>query len=302
LSRRWGCACLLVLLFLASIAGPGAAQSGFGFLPGHVPAGSPVYNPSNGHWYQAVQFSPGVTWYQARAAAVALTQSGYPGHLIAITSAEEQLFVERYLPVARELYWWTGAYQDTSAPDYREPNGGWRWVTGEPFRYTNWYPRQPDNDGSGENVLEFDAKLGNLWNDFPDWRPVSGYLVEYEPISPPTGGGAAQVTLSPTQVFGGQPAVGQVVLAQPAGPGGEVVTLSSSNPAAAVTPATVTVPAGSSFASFPIVTFSVGTPTAATISAACVGFSGSATLTVLPAPGSPLLPTGHYGSPRSTTP
>jgi hypothetical protein len=297
LSTRWGCAVLRVLLFLVGITGPVAAQSGLGLPPGHVPAGAPVFNPANGHWYQAVQAPAGLTWYQARAASLALTHSGYPGHLITITSAAEQLFIERSLPVARELYWWTGAYQDTSAPDYREPDGGWRWVTGEPFVYTNWYPRQPDNDGSGENVLEFDAKLGNLWNDFPDWRPVSGYLVEFEPLTPPAGGSTAQVVVSPTSVVGGQTAVGQVILTQPAGPGGEVVTLSSSNHAAAVTPATVTVPAGSSSASFPIITFSVGTATAVTISAACVGFSGSATLTVLPTSGSPLLPPGHYGSP-----
>ena len=32
--------------------------------------------------------------------------------------------------------WWLGGYQDTSTPDYREPGGGWRWVTGEPWGYT----------------------------------------------------------------------------------------------------------------------------------------------------------------------
>ena len=31
---------------------------------------------------------------------------------------------------------WLGGYQDTSTPDYREPGGGWRWVTGEPWGYT----------------------------------------------------------------------------------------------------------------------------------------------------------------------
>src|SRR5439155_17323152 len=115
-------------------------------------ASVPVYNPANGHWYQAVQSPSGLSWYQAQAAAVALTYGGYPGHLLTITSADEQAFIERSLPVARELYWWVGAYQDKTAPDYGEPGGGWRWVTGEPFFYSHWYPGEPNNDGTCEDA------------------------------------------------------------------------------------------------------------------------------------------------------
>jgi hypothetical protein len=30
---------------------------------------------------------------------------------------------------------WIGGYQDSNAS---EPEGGWNWVTGEPWIYTNW--------------------------------------------------------------------------------------------------------------------------------------------------------------------
>src|SRR5947199_8078810 len=118
-----------------------------------------------------------------------------------------------------------GPYQDKTAPDYSEPGGGWRWVTGEPWGgYTHWYPRQPDNDGNvhdpdGENVLEFDAKLGNLWNDFPVHLLIGGYIVEYEPPFFTGSPSIAQLLLVPNPVVGGQNSTGQVVLSQLAGPG-----------------------------------------------------------------------------------
>lgn len=72
-----------------------------------------------------------------------------------------------------------------------------------------------------------------------------------------------------------------MILALPAGLGGVVVTLSSSNPAAAVVPATVTVPTGANSFAFPIVTFSVASATEATITASYAGGVTSLTLQVL---------------------
>jgi CARDB len=66
--------------------------------------------------------------------------------------------------------------------------------------------------------------------------------------------------------------------------GGAVVTLSSSNPAAARVPASVTVPAGQGFAAFNVTTFSVAADTAVTITGT-YGVSQTATITVLAAPG-----------------
>ncbi len=75
------------------------------------------------------------------------------GHLVTITSPAEDDFVVRLLNDAR--YWyaapdtgfmrgpWIGAVQLEGA---REPDGGWRWVTGEPLLYSNWRNDEP-NDG-----------------------------------------------------------------------------------------------------------------------------------------------------------
>jgi hypothetical protein len=74
-------------------------------------------------------------------------------------------------------------------------------------------------------------------------------------------------------VVGGTPAVGTVTLTGPAPSGGTQVALSSDNPAAATVSASVTVPAGSSSASFPVSTNVVPNPQSALI----IGTAGGAT-------------------------
>src|SRR5438034_777526 len=72
-----------------------------------------------------------------------------------------------------------------------------------------------------------------------------------------------------------------------AGIGGVIVTLTSSNPAAAAVPAVVTVPFGSLTVAFPIITFPVAATTPVTISALSPLGTASATLLVS-SPGQPL--------------
>src|SRR5436190_1664463 len=106
---------------------------------------SPVYNPANGHWYWAVRVgSDFLDWPTARAAAEESSYAGYRGHLAVITSDDEQQFIATHLPVQNSLFWWMGTYQDKTAPDYHEPDAGWRWVTGEPWgAYTHWSSGRP---------------------------------------------------------------------------------------------------------------------------------------------------------------
>jgi Domain of unknown function (DUF4082)/Bacterial Ig-like domain (group 2)/Bacterial Ig domain len=97
------------------------------------------------------------------------------------------------------------------------------------------------------------------------------------------------LSLSASNVVSGSTVQGTVTLGQPAASGGVAVSLSSSNPAAASVPSTVTVPAGQFSASFTVTSFGVTVPTSVTISGTFVATS-SATLTVTqalpPAPGS----------------
>src|SRR4051812_23657361 len=98
---------LSLLLLLIGLTRPAAAQS------------EPVFNAANGHWYQAVLAPGGVAWGDAHTAAQALSYAGYPGHLVTITSTEENTFLLDHLPIPRVDQWWIGAYQDRSAADYR---------------------------------------------------------------------------------------------------------------------------------------------------------------------------------------
>jgi hypothetical protein len=75
-------------------------------------------------------------------------------------------------------------------------------------------------------------------------------------VAPPDAGGPtpSDVSVLPGIVTGGTPATGIVTLNRPAPPGGTAVALSSTHPAVAGVPASVTVTAGSKTASFAITT------------------------------------------------
>lgn len=90
------------------------------------------------------------------------------------------------------------------------------------------------------------------------------------------------LTLTPATVAGGcGSSTGKVTLTGKAPTGGLVVPLANGNPAAAV-PASVTVPAGASSATFPISTTTVATTQSGPVSASFGGGTKSATLTVRP--------------------
>lgn len=141
----------------------------------------------NGHYYRAVSVPGGITWFDARDAAIA--QGGY---LASITSSAENAFVFSLIDAPE--YWvhfddgwtsgpWLGGFQPEGTP---EPSDGWTWLSGESFIYTNWRVGQPDNDHGGEDYLQFTAGRqteplrNSYWNDImPDYPgTVVGYVVE----------------------------------------------------------------------------------------------------------------------------
>ncbi len=151
-----------------------------------------VLNPENGHYYQFIAGS--LNWSQANSAAQARQFMGNQGYLATITGASENTFIKNNFgsnfpgsfsvaPV------WFGAIQPPGSP---EPGGGWGWVTGEAWTYTNWGPGEPNNNtvAGPENVME--VRNDGLWNDTAQTRTGSGYVVEfgpaYEPVPPPHGG------------------------------------------------------------------------------------------------------------------
>jgi hypothetical protein len=151
------------------------------FLPSAAQA-QPVQWISNGHRYDLVD-DAAINWLEANAIANGKQFNGLKGHLVTITSeAENQFLVDNFGANLRDR--WIGGFQAEGAP---EPNGGWTWVTGEVWQYTNWDPVEPNNAYGNENALIFTAE-GALWNDKDasdnaHWIP--GYVIEYCSVSKP---------------------------------------------------------------------------------------------------------------------
>ncbi len=98
-------------------------------------------------------------------------------------------------------------------------------------------------------------------------------------VGPPT---LSTVTSSPTSVLGGSSSQGAVTLSGEAPSGGADVSLNSSTSSTATVPASVTVPAGSTSATFTITTYPVTGSTPVIITAVYGGVTKTAALTVTP--------------------
>ncbi len=149
-------------------------------------ANCPNYYSTTGHCYVPVLVPGGITWDNAKAAAESVG-----GYLATVTSAGENDFVYS-LVSGNSAFWntkygpWLGGYQPEGSP---EPNGGWTWVTGEPWSYTNWESGEPNNFANIEHVLHYSN--GNQWNDASSSRPnIYGYIIEFDndTCTPPPSG------------------------------------------------------------------------------------------------------------------
>ena len=140
----------------------------------------------NGHYYEVVDTEE-VTWDVAKAHAEAKLFMGYYGHLVTITSAEEQQFVAGLLSPSGDGEIWLGGYQPQGSP---EPDGGWIWVTGETWSYQNWdqiVDQEPNDSGQAEDHLAmwiWDLRYP-YWNDVGGYTNSNPYIVEY-PIPEPS--------------------------------------------------------------------------------------------------------------------
>lgn len=141
----------------------------------------------NGIDYLAVPTPEGITWSQARLAALAMG-----GDLASPTSASENDFV--FSLVDSPAYWrtfrpgflagtWLGGYQPNSQC---EPACNWQWVSGEPWAFTAWAFGEPNNlqdEGRVEDRLimwSTGGQRSSRWNDWSNFAPYLGgsYVVE----------------------------------------------------------------------------------------------------------------------------
>lgn len=150
---------------------------------------APIQWPDNGHWYEAVA-APGITWDAANVAAMTSVFMGMTGHLATITSGGENIFISGLSPNPGTFI--LGGFQDPLATTI---DGGWNWVTAEPFVFTNWGLAEPNDGANGSEALGpgdedrlhfqevgFVNANGMTWNDYAGGS-VAGYVVEFEGIT-----------------------------------------------------------------------------------------------------------------------
>lgn len=164
-------------------------------------AAIPILCPYTGHYYEAIAGK--YDWDVAKSLAEGLSYNGVKGHLAAINSQSENDWIwtniwqsqASQVSTWRPTSYWLGGFQD---PQGSEPAGGWQWVTGEPWSYTNWNSGEP-NDSNGnieEDAINFAWASGaGAWNDismdsdnsrYGGTTHYKGYIVEYpvpEPMS-----------------------------------------------------------------------------------------------------------------------
>ena len=98
----------------------------------------------NGHKYKLI--TEEMSWDDAEAYCISLG-----GHLVTITSAEENSFVQSLISTSTMI----------GLSDAAE-EGAWEWITGESLTYTNWAENEPNNQSNEDYVL---MQVKGTWND-----------------------------------------------------------------------------------------------------------------------------------------
>lgn len=138
------------------------------------------------------QSERGYLWPVAKDIAHYIGSTSVNGHLVTITSEEENSFVLSHKGSGVEP--WIGLY----SPD---KNGVLKWVTGEALTYTKWTPGEPNNyGGNSRNIVEPYGQMYNsgTWNDqrsatFPCIAEFDEPLIRYRQISGPVNGSSQSV-------------------------------------------------------------------------------------------------------------
>ena len=159
------------------------------------------------HWYEAIYLPEGgINWVQAKALA---EQAG--GYLVTLHSEEENTFMFNLIKDEKFWFKWDethnyvmngpfiGAFQPAGS---LEPDGGWKWVTGEEWTYSNWCqdgvegdrdprPNNQPNDATGNQNVAAYGEINDpvsYWGDFPQQLgtydspfpgAAYGFIIEY---------------------------------------------------------------------------------------------------------------------------
>lgn len=124
----------------------------------------------DGHHYEIVPTTTG-SWIDASNQAAASTYLESPGHLVTITSAEENAFVNGLVPAAGGSGY-IGLHDQVN-------EGTFTWVTGELVSYTAWEPGEPNNfEGVEDCAIQYPH---GSWNDTGcTYQAASHFVIEYD--------------------------------------------------------------------------------------------------------------------------
>ncbi len=147
---------------------------------------SPYVDPSSGHVYARIDldltFDATIKYCEEKG-----------GHLMTITSEEEQALAEAMIAKGSRFWYLFGLVQK---PGSIEPNQGFEWVTGEAVDFTRWHqengsdtePSDVSGTGQHENqVLMLNLTGNEVWK-LGDWNDMNlveqvgeyGFLCEWE--------------------------------------------------------------------------------------------------------------------------
>jgi hypothetical protein len=202
LSARPGSPCRCAFLAIAVVACPAAALA--------QPVQWTLSSGGDGNYYEIVVQSSPISWTTARDAAESRTFMDHTGVLASAFYQRKDLFIRQlalstpgaFPPVSGGNSGpWLGGIQLPGSP---EPAGGFTWINGDPWSYTNWFRGEPNN-GAGDVPHEEAVQLfyqgamdvSNVqWNDLSSgddtFWPVHAYVVEYRIPAP---SGAAPLAL-----------------------------------------------------------------------------------------------------------
>jgi len=154
------------------------------------PAGA-AYDPANGHLYQVVTPSPGLSWDDAKAAAASTTFQGEAGYLATITDDREQSLVATVtagpawiggnrLPSSRTWAWATGP--EAGTPFWTPACGAGaqgQCSATNPLTFSMWAPGEPRSFANATVTTFLGGSGGGLWSASTTAATPPSYVVEF---------------------------------------------------------------------------------------------------------------------------
>jgi alpha-tubulin suppressor-like RCC1 family protein len=118
------------------------------------------FNPDTNHFYALVDNK---TLYEAEFIA-----NKFEGHVVTVNDLNESSWLATtfasYIGGGPHIV--LGYYQDRDDPNYSEPDGGWKWISGETPAFTAWQINEPNNLGGSQDRANMVVAQGlESWDD-----------------------------------------------------------------------------------------------------------------------------------------